>query len=476
MRVNPIMVHQRMRVTDTIAACSTSPGVGGALAIVRISGPQAIPIVGRYIMLSGGVCLDQVLSHTVRYATFVASDGAIVDRCMVTVFRAPRTFTGYDTVELSLHNNTLIIDAVLDLLYQAGARPAQAGEFTRQAVMQGKIDLIQAEGIHDIITATSLDAVRAAQEQTAGTLSHEIQTIYEQIIKALAWTEASFEFLDDEGDFGVQVEHIISALLIRLHSFVQLYTHQQPLRRGMRIALIGTVNAGKSSLLNQLVGSKRAIVCDIAGTTRDTIEVPSKLAGITVVYVDTAGIRATQDIIEREGIERSYEQAAIADVTVLMYDVWQKYTDSEIQELYQLAVRWPERVIVLGTKIDQLSKGIAVPPALGLLSELPVHYICTTDVQDVDMVKKLLTDRITALTRSAMAPYLLNQRHIDALTLVIKELEQVQILLKQDPAHVAYELVAYHLKQAGECISGLLGASVSEQVLDKVFKDFCVGK
>lgn len=448
---------------STLVACCTPRGAG-ALALIRISGPEAFTLLQHIAHTQSQEKINTTVSHTISYGSVIARDGTVIDTALFLVMRAPRTFTGDDTVEITCHNNDLIIEKIIDRAIECGAHSAGPGAFTRRAVENGKIDLVQAEAIHELIAAQNEWALQRSHAQMRGTLSHALAEIERTLISVLAWSEASFDFLDEGGGFA---HEITTALTLLTEQIAHILTHEErmdKLRSGMRVALIGMVNAGKSSLFNRLVGSKRAIVSAHAGTTRDTIEAHIVEGGIRWTLIDTAGLRSTEDAIEREGIERSYEEAALADIILLT-----KPTDTcllpEQEKLYkEIAARYPEKIIRVTTKSDLNHASIEDDQSIAVSAETG---------ENIDLLKNRIIERGSLLSGSGEAPYLLSRRQIFLLKVADKEIKKA-ISYGGESAH--YELISYHITTALEEISGMTGKTISEAGMDAVFKEFCVGK
>ena len=330
---------------DTIVAQCTPTG-SGALALIRVSGPQAFSLVTQcsklsnvptnlltnqsanpFTHLSTPKTILTLPSHTIAHGFIIepqktnrTKNICKIDEVLFFVMHAPRTFTGEHTVEISCHNNIFIIEKIIHILIQLGARLAQPGEFSRRAVENGKIDLLQAEAINELIHANSQQAIQQSLAQVTGTLSLFVHQLEKKTLKILALCEASFEFLEEEINFSDQIRELVSDLLETIRIVQTSNEQQRQLREGVRIAIIGSVNAGKSSLFNTLVGKNKAIVTPIPGTTRDLIESGLYQDGVYLTLVDTAGLRNTEDIIEKEGIERAYREAHIADLVLLVSD------------------------------------------------------------------------------------------------------------------------------------------------------------
>jgi tRNA modification GTPase len=455
--------------SDTIVALCTPQG-NGALALIRISGSQAWQISALITRLKSGKNLTEVASHTIHAADIYDTSSA-VDAVMIFALRGPKTFTGYDTIEITCHNNPLIVQAIIELLIRHGVRPAQQGEFTRQAYENKKIDLVQAEAINELISAQTQAALKKSLSQLQGSLSGIMHTIEDGLCRSIAWCESSFEFLDDEGDFHKEIYHFLTLLTQQIDPILQGYAAQRQIRQGYRIALIGGVNAGKSSLFNLLIGQKRAIVTPLAGTTRDSIESTVIMAGITTTFIDTAGLRTTADVIEQEGIERSYAEAHASDVILLVIDGSAELTTQEREIYSDLIAKYPQKIIFIQNKADlnqNLHEFFAAHASPIIIS-----------TQDTSCKPKLETEilqKISALSEHHELPFLVNKRHFELLQSVSHDIAQVKDMLESSNGSPHYELISYHLKQALERISEVTGKSVSEQALDRVFKEFCVGK
>src|SRR5881392_2303306 len=345
---------------DTIAAIATPLGEGG-LAVIRLSGPQALAVADKSFVPLGKSSLkpSQAPTHTIHYGKIVRQ-GRIVDEVLLSVMRAPRTFTREDVVEISCHGGILAAKLVLDTVLANGARPAEPGEFTKRAFLNGRIDLAQAEAVADLIHARTELSLAAANEQLARKLSQRIHQLRDDLLKTLAHVEAHIDFPDE--DISPETRDQLLARLERGVAFVdellRTANEGQILRRGIRAAIIGRPNAGKSSLLNQLLGHDRAIVSPIAGTTRDTIEETANIRGLPVVFVDTAGLRDAGDAIEQEGIRRSRETVAQAELILHIFDVSEPFTGQDEKYLKQFAHK---KRIIVRNKID-LAPRLAFPP------------------------------------------------------------------------------------------------------------------
>ncbi len=455
---------------ETIVAISTAQGPG-ALALIRISGPEALTVCEPAIKSKSGKSLFDISSHTLFAADFV-SDNNLIDHCMVAVMKGPRTFTGYDTIEITCHNNRFIIQGIIDAIIRLGARPAAPGEFSRQAYQNNKIDLVQVEAINELIGAQTQESLKKSLAQLKGSLSATVQEIEDLLLKALAWCESSFEFLDDEGDFYQEIAQFLIRIQSTIEPILAGFAVQKHIRQGLRVSLIGSVNAGKSSLFNLLIGQKRAIVTPLAGTTRDSIESTVFMAEKTITFIDTAGLRTTADIIEKEGIERSYSEAHASDVILLIFDGSRAIRQEEAIIYTDLIARYSQKIVFVQTKADLVDKKHSFFQDTGYT---PI-IVATTDVTAKKSIEQALALKIALLTQRHELPFLVNRRHYELLQAAQQDINAILAMLQRAAGSPHYELIAYHIRQALEQISQITGKTASEMALDRVFKEFCVGK
>ena len=450
-----------------IAQCT--PKGSGAIALLRISGIAAFDLATKISKLPSGASLCTLPSHTIHFGYVVDAAGYHIDQVMFALMRGPKTFTGQDTVEITTHNNPFIVQDIIAQAIMHGARLAQEGEFTKRAVLNNKIDLIQAEAINELIHANTHMALKKSLAQLEGSFSHWITTIEKELIKALAYSESSFEFIDEEMSFGRDIKNMLNHTLATISSIKKTFDQQQQIRQGVRIAIIGSVNAGKSSLFNVLLNKERAIVTNIPGTTRDAIEAGIYKNSAYWTLIDTAGLRQTADMIEQEGIKRSREQAHQADVILLVFDASRAQTDEESLVYQELLKQYGHKVIILHNKADMI---------LGAYKDLENPEssvrISTKTKHNIDIVEQLIEEKITTLFSSIESPFLLNQRHYNTLLALEKKLLALCDMMSGQS--IAYELVSYHLNDALAQLSELTGKSISEQGMDAVFREFCVGK
>jgi tRNA modification GTPase len=453
---------------DTIAAIATPLGQGG-LAIIRLSGERAVPVGDAVFQPPSGnaATLTNAKSHTIHYGHIVR-DGQRIDEVMVSVMRAPATFTREDIVEINCHGGMQATKAVLDTVLKAGARLALPGEFTKRAFLHGRIDLAQAEAVADLIHARTDLALNAANEQLAGKLSQRINQLRDDTMHVLAHVEAHIDFPDEDIE-----PDTMNGLIQRLESaeafidqLLATANEGQLIRRGIRVAIVGRPNAGKSSLLNQLLGHERAIVSDIAGTTRDTISEEAQIRGIPVVFVDTAGLQETDDVVEQEGVRRSRASLGQADLVLHVLDASEPLTPDARERLAELA---DHKCIVVLNKND-------LPAQLGQADmhgnqAVPVSCVSGDGMEALkDAIRTSVWDgEIT----SEMLEVMVNSRHQEALN---RAKTSLQASLDQLRAGAVLDLVAVDLRIATNAIGEIVGKTTTEDLLDSIFSTFCIGK
>ena len=456
---------------DTIAAIATPLGEGG-LAVIRLSGPDALSVADRSFAPAGkhSVLPSKAATHTLQFGHIIG-DGQPVDEVLLAVMRAPRTFTREDVVEITCHGGILPARTVLDVVLRHGARLAEPGEFTRRAFLNGRIDLAQAEAVADLIQSRTELALRAANEQLAGKLSRRINALREQMLQALAHIEAHIDFPEEDIAPDTREE-----LLDRLKSgrafmdeLLRTAREGQILRRGIRAAIVGRPNAGKSSLLNQLLGRDRAIVSPIPGTTRDTIEETANIRGLPVVFIDTAGLRDAGDELELEGIRRSRQSLENAEFILQVLDRSEPMADADEKYLAEFADK--KRILVLN-KID-LPARADFAGRDNVAKATSVEVSCLTG-EGIDSLKEAIKDLAwSGEIKAEMLEVMINSRHQDALNRGRAATERAWKALA---AGATLELVAVDLRIAVNAIGEIVGHTTTEDLLDLIFSQFCIGK
>ena len=452
---------------DTIAAIATPLGEGG-LAVVRISGARAFAIADASFQPVGKHSLkpSAAPSHTIQFGQIVRT-GHVVDEVLLAVLRAPRTFTREDTVEISCHGGLLPAKLVLDTLLENGARLAEPGEFTKRAFLSGRIDLAQAEAVADLIHSRTELALAAANEQLAGKLSQRTNQLRDDLMHTLAHVEAHIDFPEEDiaPDTKGQLLQRLEDGIAFMDELLRTAGEGRLLRRGIRAAIVGRPNAGKSSLLNQLLGHERAIVSHIPGTTRDTIEETANIRGIPVVFIDTAGLRESQDEIEREGIRRSHESLTRAELILHVLDASEPLTEADRNYFAEFAGK--KRILVrnkvdLPAKLELSATGVACVD------------VCCLSGQGMADLKDAIKNLVWAgEIKAEMLQVAINSRHQDALNRARSATHQALQALSAD---ATLELVAMDLRIAANAVGEIVGKTTTEDLLDSIFSQFCIGK
>ena len=457
---------------DTIAAISTPPGEG-AIGIVRLSGEDALAIADR-LYQAGSKKLSDVESHTINYGHIHnPKTDEVIDEVMVTVMRAPRTFTKEDVVEINCHGGVISVNRILQTVLQNGARMAEPGEFTKRAFLNGRIDLSQAEAVMDLIRAKTDRAMDVALRQLDGDLSKLIRNIRQIILNTLAEVEVNIDYPEYD-----DVEEVTTKLLkektieVKDHVEQLLRTAQQGkiLREGLETAIIGRPNVGKSSLLNRLVREEKAIVTDIAGTTRDTIEEYVNINGVPLKLVDTAGIRDTDDVVERIGVERRRKALQEADLILLLINQSEQLTQEDKDLLN--ATQEMNRIILLN-KSDLTAK---VTPIDLMDWSKPEQVIATSMLEQIglDQLEKQIAEMFfSGETGEQDATYISNVRHIALLHDAVESLDEV---LEGIDADMPVDLVQIDFTHAWELLGEITGDTVQDELLTQLFSQFCLGK
>jgi tRNA modification GTPase len=513
-------------LADTIAAIATPLGEGG-LAVIRLSGPQALAIVDKCFIPPGKspIKLSAAPTHTIHYG-HLRRRGKVIDEVLVAVMRAPRTFTREDVVEISCHGGLLPAKLILDALLENGARLAEPGEFTKRAFLSGRLDLAQAEAVADLIHSRTELALAAANEQLAGKLSQRINQLRDELVKTLAHIEAYIDFPDE--DIAPDTKDQLLGRLERGAAFMgellRTANEGQILRRGIRTAIIGRPNAGKSSLLNQLLGHDRAIVSAMPGTTRDTIEETANIRGLPVVFIDTAGLREAGDEIEAEGIRRSRESLARAELILHVLDASEPFTGADEKYLAEFAGKkrilvlnkadLPRRLALPGLETDIGSRiargrsaavpaaetpGSSTPPRIaetagGPMSLRPgtgalrdgeqrpwpdsglavrVEVSCLTGAGLESLKDAIKQCAWSGEIKAEMLQVMINSRHQEALQRAREAAVRAAEALREG---LTLELVAMELRVAVNAVGEIVGKTSTEDLLDSIFSLFCIGK
>ena len=457
---------------DTIAAISTPPGEG-AISIVRLSGEQAISIADA-VFQSGKKKLIDVSSHTIHYGhIFDPEKYQMMDEVMVSIMRKPKTFTREDIVEINCHGGIVVVNQILQLVLRQGARLAEPGEFTKRAFLNGRVDLSQAEAVMDLIRAKTDKAMNLAINQLDGNLSRLIRQLRQEILETLAQVEVNIDFPEYD-----DVEELTTRLLLEKANQVQkqiqalLQTAQQGkiLREGLSTAIIGRPNVGKSSLLNHLLREEKAIVTDIAGTTRDVIEEYVNVRGVPLKLVDTAGIRETEDIVEKIGVERSRKALSEADLILLVLNQSESLTTEDKQ---LLDITSGNKRIILLNKTDLPSR-INQEDLVPYLENEPALPISVLTSEGLDQLEQAIADLFFGgNTGDKDASYLSNTRHIALLEKAEHSLAEV---IQGIESGMPVDLVQIDMTRCWDYLGEIVGDSVQDELITQLFSQFCLGK
>ena len=434
------MGQKEMSNKDTICALATAPG--GALGIIRISGPKAFPIVSSLC----SVCCDTVAANTIHYTNIANDEGETIDEVMVAVFRAPHSYTGEDSVEISCHGSRYILNKVLELLMKQGCRMANPGEYTMRAYLNGKMDLSQAEAVADLIASTNKATHHMAMSQLRGGISSELGNLRAQLLKMTSLLELELDFSDHEDlEFAdrSELQQLAQQIGAHISQLAESFHTGQALKEGIPVAIIGAPNVGKSTLLNALLNEERAIVSDIQGTTRDTIEDTIQLGGITFRFIDTAGIRHTSDTIEQMGIERSINAAQRARIIIMITEPGIPYPNIPTND--------DQTVIHIKNKTEQFQAKFSI---------------------GIEALKRQLIAAAPSTSDSDII--ITNARHHDALVRAQQSLHRVIEGLNMQ---MSGDLLSENLRQVLDILAEITGTQItSTEVLGNIFKHFCVGK
>ena len=462
-----------MKFHDTIAAVATARGEAG-IGIVRVSGDLALQIAAELFRSPRGVSPTGLSTHTLTYGHVIdtsASDD-VIDEVLLGVMHAPKTYTGEDIVEFNCHGGIVTLTAVLDLVVKHGARVAEPGEFTKRAFLNGRLDLAQAEAVAELISSKTELSRKIAIEALAGKLSDTVNSLSDRLAGLLAEIEASIDFPDEDLDFMKVETQLETARVVQsdLTTLLDTADEGKIITEGVNVAILGKPNVGKSSLLNALVGATRAIVTDIPGTTRDTIEETINVNGIPLKLVDTAGIRQTDDIVEQQGVERSKAVLDRSELLLLMFDASQPLNNADL-ELLQAAEA--TKAILVLNKVDLP----VVTPSTTLLVHAPKKRVIETVIPEgkgLDALKSVICEELLGGEFVVgESPIVTNARHQEALR---RASEGLGYAIESLENGMPPDLVAVDLRISLDGLGDIVGKTTTEDILDRIFSQFCVGK
>lgn len=452
-------------INETIVALATPPGEG-AIGVIRLSGKDAFSIVNK--MFRGKDLLQQA-SHTLHFGR-IADGDVVVDEVVVSLYKGPKSYTGEDVIEISCHGSHYVLERVIDLCVKNGAVLAKPGEFTQRAFLNGKLDLTQAEAVADLIASQSGASHRAAMHNLRGGFSEELKQMREELIKFSALIELELDFSQEDVEFAdrTQLYALVSRLRERTGQLVNSFQLGNVIRNGVNVAIIGRPNAGKSTLLNALLNEERAIVSEIAGTTRDTIEETLNINGILFRLVDTAGIREhTTDVIEQIGVQRSKEAMSKADIVVYLFDTGSgEYEHVNIRkgEFEEAGVKY----LLVGNKVD----ATGIDKAKGEFGN-ELIYISAKNKENIQQLKQKLYEMVAAGQVKQEGTIVTNARHFAALQEVQRSLEDIK---KGMDNNLPGDLVALDIRRCLYYLGEITGEITTEDKLDYIFSKFCIGK
>ena len=453
--------------TDTITALATQPG--GAIGVVRVSGAKAIELTEKVFRGVGKKPLHETKGNTLHYGVIVDKDGKEIDDVLVSVFRAPHSYTGEDSTEVSCHGSAYVLNQVVKALIDAGCRQARPGEYTQRAYLNGKMDLSQAEAVADLIAATNRASHQVALSQLKGHFSSELSKLRDQLLKMTSLLELELDFSDHEelefADRG-QLKALAETIHERISVLIKSFETGNALKRGVPVAIIGKTNVGKSTLLNCLLHEEKAIVSNIHGTTRDVIEDTTEIQGITFRFIDTAGLRNTDDQVEQLGIERSYKKLAEARIILWVVD-----TPPNTSELSDMQARCEGKSLILvRNKVDEsAAEEVSVSD-----SPCPVVAISAKYKRNIDQLEQLIYTSANIPEINENSVIITSVRHYEALT---RADESIRRVIEALATNLSGDLISEDLRICLNELADITGGQITpHEVLGNIFKHFCIGK
>ena len=484
-----------IRNEDTICAPATVPGTG-AISVIRVSGPQALEIADKVIRCRKGT-ISSANGYTLKFGTITDDSGAVVDEVLASVFRAPHSYTGENSVEISCHASLYIVSTVMGLLHEAGARAAEPGEFTQRAYLNGKMDLAQAEAVADVIASQNAAAHRIAFKQMKGGFSSELRDMRGELLELVSLMELELDFSEEEVEFAdrSRLNSLLSQIISHVTRLIDSFRLGNAIKNGVPVAIAGATNTGKSTLLNALLGEDRAIVSDVQGTTRDTIEETLNIDGVLFRFIDTAGLRETDEVVEQIGIERTFKKISEASIVLGMIDLTRDFetTRDTIRSIIEKVDFSCQKLVFLLNKTDicEIDRNSDITNYIvSLLDDKGIN--CSFFESDKNYDSDVLIIPISAKTgtgiqnlRSALATsqrdllgdsdttLVTNQRHIQALSDARISLWRVSEGLN---AGLPTDLAAQDIREAIYHLGSIVGEISSDEVLGNIFRNFCIGK
>jgi tRNA modification GTPase len=467
------------RYDDTIVAPATIPGTG-AITIIRMSGSRTFELLDAVVSFKNGSAAE-AKPYTIKYGNILDSDGSVLDEVLVSFFKAPHSYTGEDSAEISCHASSCIASEILRLLCDAGARMAEPGEFTRRAFVNGKMDLSQAEAVADVISSNSTAALHLAMNQLRGNYSSKLKELRDKLLEMSSLLELELDFSEEDVEFAdrSKLAALLDDVLAHVRRLKESFKYGNEIKNGIPVAIVGRVNAGKSTLLNALAGEERAIVTDIPGTTRDTLEDTVTIDGILFRFIDTAGLRSTEDPVEKIGVSKSYEKLEKASIVLAVIDVTatEEENTASITDIATKLDTANQKLIVLFNKIDKLAPNINVSILNNSVSltknKTDIIYISAKTGFGLDELKKRLAATEKDKTFNSDDAIVTNSRHWSALNEAEKYLQHLKDSMASG---VSNDLLAEDLRQANQALGTITGEVTTDELLGNIFSHFCIGK
>ena len=480
---------------DTICAPATVPGTG-AISVIRVSGPEALSIADKVISCRKGN-ISEAPGYTIKFGNIFDASGAVLDEVLVSVFRAPHSYTGENSIEISCHASSYIVSSVMNLLYAAGCRAAEPGEFTQRAFLNGKMDLAQAEAVADVIASQNAAAHRIAFKQMKGGFSSELKGMRSELLELVSLMELELDFSEEEVEFAdrTRLSELLTALIAHISRLIDSFKLGNAIKNGVPVAIAGATNTGKSTLLNALLGEDRAIVSDVHGTTRDTVEETLNIDGVLFRFIDTAGLRETDEIVEKIGIERTFKKISEASIVLGMVDLTRDFesTCETINEIVEKVDFSCQKLIFLLNKTDicEINKNVnIVNYIVSLLENKGIKSTLAENVTEIadqtsiigisaktgsgiDTLRTILASSQRDLLADSDTTLVTNQRHVQALSDARTSLLRAQDGLTDG---IPTDLVSQDIRETIYALSSISGEISAQDVLINIFSHFCIGK
>ena len=483
-----ILHDMYIRNEDTICAPATVPGTG-AISVIRVSGQDALEIADKVVRCRRGT-ITSAKGYTLKFATVHDASGEVIDEVVVSVFRAPHSYTGENSVELSCHASSYIVSAIMNQLHEAGARAAEPGEFTQRAYLNGKMDLAQAEAVADVIASQNAAAHRIAFKQMKGGFSAELKSMRSELLELVSLMELELDFSEEEVEFAdrSRLDSLLEQIITHVSRLIDSFRLGNAIKSGVPVAIAGATNTGKSTLLNALLGEDRAIVSDIHGTTRDTIEETLNIDGVLFRFIDTAGLRETSEIVEQIGIERTFKKISEASIVLGMVDLTRDFetTCETVRSILDKVDFEAQKLVILLNKTDISDVNKNVSTLNYIVSEIENKEISNSSAEvvkiipisaktgsGIDDLRAVLAASQRDLLAGSDTTLVTNQRHVQALTdartSLLRVREGLASGLPTDPAAQDIREAIYHL-------GSIVGEISTDEVLGNIFRNFCIGK